>query len=270
MPQGSIVLGALVLLLCLAGPAASQDQGLDPLLLANRKEVASATDVEAHGFVLYRLPFSFHLRSLDNHPWGLRVTLPVSFTSWRISGVSDVGGFVEKLGIAAIIPGLEFEFPIGARGLVRPFGEIGLGKSDESSTETFYGVGLRAHSGIDAGNWHLTYGGMVSGRKTPALAAKPDRYASFEGGADLQVPLGFSVGGREARGGVYAIGRAFDGLQLEGENQQTISLRGQLEAGVSFATAPELRIWKFPLRWLAAGYQFGRFSSVRVYLTFPF
>ena len=199
---------------------------------------------------------------------GLRVTLPVSLSSVRITGVSDLGGFVQKLGIAALIPGLEVEIPVGGM-LVRPFGEVGFGRSNEAS-KVFYGVGLRAQTTADLNTLHFRYGGMVSGRRTTSLAGTADRYASFEGGADMQVPLGFNVRGNEARGGIYVIGRAFDGLELEREDQPAIVLGGQFEAGLSFATAPELRIWRIPLRWLAAGYQFGRFSGVRVYLTFPF
>ena len=71
----------------------------------------------------------------------------------------------------------------------------------------------------------------------------------------MQVPLGFSVRGGQARGGLYVIGRAYDGLELEREDQPPIGFLGQFEAGLSFSTAPDLRIWKFPLRWLAAGYQ---------------
>ena len=108
------VAGALLLLSLAALPAAAQDQGLDPFLLTNRDETASATEVEASGFQLYRLPLSFRVRSLNKHPWGLRVTFPVSLSSLSIKGVSDVGGFVEKLGIAAIIPGLEVEIPWAA------------------------------------------------------------------------------------------------------------------------------------------------------------
>ncbi len=262
--------GALLLLFFAALPAAAQDQGLDPLLLANRDETASATNVEARGFQLYRLPFSFHVRSLDKHPWGLRVTFPVSLSSLSIKGVTDIGGFVEKLGIAAIIPGLEVEIPVGTRTLVRPFGEVGIGRSSDSSAEVLYGAGLRAHTTADQKALHVTYGGMISGRKTPELAGTTARYASFEGGADLQVPLGFSVRGGQARGGIYVIGRTFDGPKLEREDQPPIVLRGQFEAGLSFSTAPHLRIWKIPLRWLAAGYQFGRVSGVRMYLRFPF
>ena len=62
--------GALVLVLFAAAPVAAQDQALDPLLFANRDEAASAPEVEAQGLQLYRLPFSFHLRSLEKHPWG--------------------------------------------------------------------------------------------------------------------------------------------------------------------------------------------------------
>jgi hypothetical protein len=83
----------------------------------------------------------------------------------------------------------------------------------------------------------------------PELADSTTRYASFEAGADLQVPLGFSVRGGQARGGVSVIGRAFNGLELERDGQPPVVLRGQFEAGLSFSTAPELRIWKFPLRW---------------------
>ena len=264
------VAGALPLLFFAALPAAAQDQGLDPLLLASRSETTAATDVEARGFQLYRLPFSFHLRSLEKHPWGLRVTLPVSLSSLTITGVSDVGGFVEKLGIAAIIPGLEVEIPVGSRTLVRPFGEVGIGKSSDHSAEVFYGAGLRARTTTDPKQLHVTYGGKIWGRKTPKFGGAAIRYASFEGGADVQVPLGFSVLGGRARGGLYVIGRAFDGLEIEREGQPPIVLRGQFEAGVSFSTAPDLRIWKIPLRWLGAGYNFGRVSGVRMYLTFPF
>ena len=139
-----------------------------------------------------------------------------------------------------------------------------------TSAEVFYGAGLRARTTADPKNLHVTYGGKISGRKTPKFDGTATRYASFEGGADVQVPLGFSVRGGQARGGLYVIGRAFDGLEIEREDQPTIVLRGQFEAGLSFSTAPDLRIWKIPLRWLAAGYQFGRVSGVRMYLTFPF
>ena len=70
------------------------------------------------------------------HRWGLRVTFPLSLTSLQIDGVSNLGGFVRNLRVAAIIPGLEVEIPVGARTLVRPFGEVGIARgSGPSATE---------------------------------------------------------------------------------------------------------------------------------------
>ena len=98
-----------------------------------------------------------------------------------------------------------------------------------------------------------------------------DRYASFEAGIDAQVPVGFTVWGKAARAGIYTIGRAYNGLEFQRDGQPPITLRGQIEAGVSFSTAPDFSIWKFRLPWLAAGYKFGhRVSGVRFYLVFPY
>jgi len=262
----------LLIMLAIAAPAAAQDQGLDPLLFADRADLDAATEIQAEVIQLYRIPFSFHLRTLDMHRWGLRVTFPVSLTSLQIDGVSNLGSFVRKLRVSAIIPGLEMEIPVGARTLVRPFGEMGIGRgSGPSATEVMYGAGVRARTMQPLGRLHLTYGGSIAGRKRPALTDSHDEYASFEGGVDAQLPLGFSLRNNPARGGVYVIGRAFDGLELERNGQPPIVLRGQFELGASFSTAPDLRIWKIRLPWLAVGYQFGEtLSVVRFYLKFPF
>ena len=264
--------GGLFLALAVAAPAAAQDQGLDPLLFVDGTDLDAATEVNAEVIQLYRLPFSFHLRDLDMHRWGLKVTFPVSLTSLRIDGASSLVSFVRKLRIAAIIPGIELEIPVGARGMVRPFGEIGIGRGTNGSTaEIMYGAGVRARTSQQLRSLHLTYGGSVAGRKAPARADAYEEYAIFEAGVDAQVPLGFQLRKNAARGGVYVIGRGFDGLEIERAGQPPIALRGQLELGASFSTAPDLKIWKIRLPWLAGGYQFGEtMSGVRFYLTFPF
>ena len=90
-------------------------------------------------------------------------------------------------------------------------------------------------------------------------------------GADGQVPLGFSIGQRAARAGIFGIARGFRGLELQRDGLDPIVLRRQFEAGISFSTDPVLRIWKARLPWIAVGYQFGRtVAVVRIYATFPF
>jgi hypothetical protein len=255
-----------------AAPVAAQDQGLDPLLFARPLDSGSAADVHASGVQLYRLPLSVRIRGLDGHRWGLRVTFPVSLTSLRVHGASDVGGFVKKLGIAAIVPGIELALPVSTRGLIRPFAEAGVGKGTAGgSVEVLYGVGVRARMTQPVKRLNLTIGGAASHRKAQADVRDYDAHSTFEAGVDGEVPLGFSIGQKAARAGLFTIARGFDGLELHREGQDPLVLRRQFEVGASFSTAPVLRIWKVRLPWIAAGYQFGHtVSGVRIYATFPF
>src|SRR4249920_651850 len=85
-----------------AAPAAAQDQGLDSLLFARPLDSGDAANLRATGVQLYRLPLSVKIRGLEGNRWGLRVTFPVSLSTLRVIDVSNLGGFVKKLGIGAI------------------------------------------------------------------------------------------------------------------------------------------------------------------------
>jgi len=258
-----------LLLGLVAAPAGAQDQGLDPLLFAQPLDTA---EVHANAVQLYRLPLSLRIRSTDGHPWGLRVTFPFSLSSLRVESASDVGTFVKKLGIAAIVPGVELEIPLATRALLRPFAEAGIGKGTAGgSAEVLYGLGVRARLTQPVKRVAFTIGGAASHRKRPSQVREYDEHSTFEIGIDGQVPAGFSIGTRAARLGLFSIARAFNGLTLRPEGQNPVSLRHQFEAGVSFSTAPVLRIWKIRLPWIAAGYQFGEvLSGTRIYAAFPF
>jgi hypothetical protein len=263
---------ALALLAC--RPVAAQDQGLDPLLFARSidGQADEETDLQARGVQLYRIPLSLRLLEMRGNRWGVRLTFPVSVSAIRITSTSDLDRFVNGLGLASIVPGLELEIPIESRLRLRPFAEIGFGNSTEGSkTEVLYGGGVRARFVQPVRRLHLSLGGAAMYRKPETSRETYNGHATFEAAVDAQWPLGFSIGERAARGGVYTIRRAFNGLELLREGQDTIVLTRQWEAGISFATAPELRVWKVRLPWIAAGYQFGQtVSGVRLYVAFPF
>jgi hypothetical protein len=263
----------LVLALLACRPVAAQDQDLDPLLFATSfdEQPAEETDLQARGIQLYRIPLSLRLLEMRGNRWGVRLTFPVSVSAIRITSTSDLDRFVKGLGLASIVPGLELEIPIEPRLRLRPFAEVGFGNSTEgSSTEVLYGGGVRARFVQPVRRLHLSLGGAAMHRKPETSRETYNGHSTFEAGVDAQWPLGFSIGAQAARGGVYAIGRAFNGLELLHEGH-AIVLRRQWEAGISFATAPELRVWKVKLPWIAAGYQPGKaVSGVRLYVAFPF
>jgi hypothetical protein len=229
-------------------------------------------DVEGRAVQLYRLPIALTLRSPGGGGVGVRLTCPVSLTSVRFETLADVKPFVKKLGIAAVVPGIELQIPVSDRFRLRPFAEAGIGKgTDGGRTEVLYGVGIRARIDQPYRRLQLTFGGSAMRRKRGTGGGEYAGHSMFEAAIDSQVPLGFSVGTRQARGGVYVIARGFNGLELPRAGQDPIALRSQFEAGVSFSTSPDLKIWKVPLPWLAVGYQFGQIiPGVRVYFRFPF
>ena len=260
----------LVLILAVPGLAGAQDQGLDLLLFARLFEVPPDVDVEARTVQLYRLPLSFRVRQMEEGQWGLRITFPISLSAVRIETVSEIRQFVRSLGVAAILPGIELEIPAHPRLRLRPFAEIGIGRGD-GTTKALYGGGLRARLDRPLKHAHLMFGGSGMYRKLAASGDEYDGHATFEGAIDAQFPLGFAIGGSPARGGLYTIARGFNGLDLKTAGRPPIVMRHQFETGISFATSPDLRIWKIRLPWLAAGYQFGEvLSGLRFYTAFPF
>jgi hypothetical protein len=196
----------------------------------------------------------------------------VSLSSTRVEALGDVGEFVANLQAASVIPGVEVEVPLGGTWQLKPFAEIGVGAgSADGDVEMLYGAGVRSSGGIPAGRFALTVGGAAAYKKPATSRAQLDGYSRLEGGIDAQLPLGFRVAGRGARGGLYGIVRRFYNLDLERLGQEPIELRRQYELGLSFSTEPTLRLWKIKLPWIGLGYQFGDVvSGVRLYLSFPF
>lgn len=201
---------ALIVTLMAASPAAAQDQGLDLLLFAGLRD-RPVHDVQAQTTQLYRIPLALTLRGTKDGRVGLRVTFPVSLSSVRVHGVSDLKPFVRKLGIAAIVPGIEFQIPAGNLHL-RPFAEAGIGKgTGGGKAEVLYGAGMRARVDQSVRSMKVTLGGSAMHRKRGTGGGRNDGHSMFEGAVDSQLPLGFSIGSKQARGGIYTIVRASTG-----------------------------------------------------------
>jgi hypothetical protein len=268
-----VATSALLLTLLTGVQATAQDRALDTLLFARSPDRATApSTLSARTIELYRIPFSYPLRSMDGSRWGISLTFPVSVTGARAERILAARSFVKTLGVVAIVPGIEFEIPVSDGVRLRPFAEAGVGRGTQSArTEILYGAGASARVDRSAGRVRLTFGGNAMRRKLAANGGEYDAHSTFEAGADAQIPLGFSIDRRAVRGGLYGIARAFDGLTLKRAGLDPIVLRDQFEAGISFSTAPEVHIWKITLPWVAVGYQFGpAVTGVRIYTSFPF
>jgi hypothetical protein len=262
----------LALLIGLAPPALAQDADLDPILFADLGG-AQVEDVTASSFAVYRIPLSYRLRSLEDRPWGLRLTFPVSLGSYRVEALDQVDEFIANIQTASVIPGVEFELPVRERWVLKPFAEIGIGTDSRGGgTDVLYGAGLRAVGAYRPGRSSTLTVGTSAIYKQPSSSRESfDSYSKLEVGLDARWPLGFSIGRRRALGGVFGIARRYFQLDLERLGEQPLEIDEGYEVGFSFSTDPVMAISKLEIPWIGIGYQFGEiFGGIRLYLDFPF
>lgn len=264
-------LTALLAALLVAAPVAAQDGDLDGMLLlpltADQVQDASATS-----FQIYRIPISYSIRRLEDKPWGLRITLPVSLGTYQLEAATGVGDVVESIQSVVVIPGVEFLVPVGERWVLKPFAEAGVGDDSRTGeTHLLYAAGIRARGEYEARPFELMVGTAFRYRSPADTDVVENWYSTVEGGLDAQLPLGFSVGSGAARGGGYAILRHFSNLEFELVTEGPFNVSWNYEVGLSFSTEPALKVWKIKLPWVGLGYRFGdRTRGIRLNLAFPF
>ena len=261
-----------VLLTVLAAAAAGAQEDLEPLRNLPF-DTGGVSDVEAKSFQLYRIPLSATVRDPEEKPWGLRITFPVSLGGYEVSAATSLGDLAERLSSVTVVPGVEFVLPAGPDWTVKPFAEVGLTASSgaEDDTDVLYGVGVRARGEYRPTRSVVTLGGGVAYKSGGDSAALVKHYSTLAVAADAQVPLGFSLAGREARGGLFAGIRYFSDVKLRELETVPFEVSASYEAGVSFATDPPLRLWKIALPWIGLAWrESDALSGLRLYLSFPF
>ncbi len=271
MNVGGAAAAQLLALALVAGPAAAQDGDLDGLLLLPLT-ATEVRDADATSFQIYRIPISYPIRRLEDKPWGLRITLPVSLGAHQLEAATDVGNVIESIQSVAVIPGVELLFPVGELWVVKPFAEAGIADDSRTGeTHLLYAAGIRGRGTYEARPFELMVGAAVKYRNGTTSDVVKNWYSTVEAGLDAQLPLGFSVGSGEARGGGYAILRHFSELELELVTEGPFDVSWNYELGLSFATEPALQVWKIKLPWIGLGYRFGdRTRGIRLSFTFPF
>ncbi len=232
--------------------------------------------VSGRSVQVYKLPFSYKLRSLEEHPWGLKLDFPVSF------GVHDLRGFVAgenplsvTLRTVTLVPGAEFQLPAGPRWVVKPSVEAGASKETTIGGDwiALYATDVGALGTFPRGRRVWSLGGRLRYEGAEGLnGAISDQFGTAEAGADLRFPLRMSVRGRDLDASVFTIIRHyFSGLVFERLGADPIEIDQQYEIGFTLGTEPRLRLWGLRLPRVGASFRFGgSLESYRINFGFPF
>jgi hypothetical protein len=214
---------------------------------------------------LLQIPISLTLRSLERHPWGLRL---------RLSGVIGLHNFTaietfepEQIRSITVVPGIEFLFPTGKSSLLRPYLDVGIAKPEGEKAIPISAAGIRWEYIRPWKRWELGFEPRLTFKLAkPDNEAQDNRFADVGLFLDARYPAWFQIGGHQPDWGVYfETGWLFDELtflSLSGEPQ---TINQQYEVGVSIGFRDRAKILLFTLPRLGVGYRFGGgLSGIRI------
>jgi hypothetical protein len=270
-----------VLLLTVAlcpGPSRAQEEEEDPELPINFVFATQlGTGIYSVGgstVQVYRIPISHTIRKLENHPWGLKLTFPLTLglADFDFGDILEID-LPDSVQTISLVPGVELQFPVGKHWVVRPYGEVGGGMHLSGGQFTWVAAaGLRSEGIIP--REQFTY--RMTGEATYAgqLGSKDGEGQTFgviRAGFEAQHPLWFSMGGGEkATGGLYARGFFyFDQLRFARIYKDPIDLETQWEVGVTLGRPMPFKWWWVKIKHprFGLGYRWGRdFWAVRLVL----
>jgi hypothetical protein len=128
--KGSVTLVCLLLLLWVTGVTVDLAQGNDNDGDAINWAYQEALD---DGFYfgsqenaqIYDLPLSYTFRSIENDDWGLELKFPITIGLYNIHSQKEE----IDVNLLAVVPGIEFQFPVRNSWILMPVGHLGLGKA---------------------------------------------------------------------------------------------------------------------------------------------
>lgn len=207
---------------------------------------------------IYRLPFSYDLKSADDSGPGAVLTLPVTFGfyDFELQDVAD-GDIPTDVDALSFVPGLTLVFDVNPDWKLEPYVEAGVSRArDADANATVYSGGLVSlyEFGGQGLDWQLrndlTYAGVdLHG------AGGSDQFTRFQTVVTARRP--FSRGS-QLDYLLYALNDCYvdqpDGPVDSAEGHGNTM---QYELGITFGSSETRRIWRIPLPRIGIGYRFG-------------
>lgn len=249
----------------LALPATAADE-IPPLGFAFSHYTGSGIyAVAGRSVQVYGIPVSFAVWKLEEHPFGIRVNVPLSLGFFDFKPTDVINqGLPEHIGTASIVPGVRFDVQATDRWLLGPFVEAGVAKDFEGGDLVYVGgAGLESEVRfLDSEVVGLLRNRLVAAQSRARDSDERESYYELRSSVELTGPLGFGFHGHRADLTGFAAAYVFykppeatvTRLLSEPSQEDTWV---QWELGLSFGTDPQGKWWKIPLPRVGLSYRFG-------------
>jgi hypothetical protein len=221
---------------------------------------------------IYRFTYDKDLRATTEDQLGVRFVLPVTAGFFDFSPVDVISeGPPTRVDSFSVVPGIELDHLMANDWHFIPYVRAGFSVASSSVDGWLYGTGFRLERHFESNGWdtffrtELAYSGVTYRNSTPG-----DEFARLRQGFDFTRGLGWRIRGHEVEFGVYVIIDAIldpPTAPLAGAGEEP----AQAEFGITFATRPRFKIWRFDAPRIGFGYRLaGDLSAFRIVLGVPF
>ena len=229
-------------------------------------------DLGGRSLQIYRYVYRHDLRETRPAQAGIRFVLPVTAGFFDFNPVDVISsGPPTRVDSFSVVPGLELDYLLRDGWHLLPYARAGFSIASSSVDGWLYGAGVRLERRVDYTKWEglwrtdLAYAGVKYRSDTPG-----DQFLRLREGVDFTRTLRLRVRSHPVEIGIYGI---YDLIvdpptaPVAGADRQPL----QMELGMTIATRPRLKIWKFDAPRLGVGYRFaGDLSAWRLVFGAPF
>ncbi len=219
---------------------------------------------------VFKLPFAVRLLSMEDHPVGLRLKLPLTFGFFEF-GIDDLfqGGFADQIQTVSFVPGLEMEVAVNKRWRLLPFVDLGAGQNLSGDTQAgILAVGVQSYVTIPSDHGLLTIGNQLFWVGSKVHEVRSDAMAYFMTGLDLRMPMNVKLGAKPMNISLYAVNYLyFNDVEFQRDAAEPVTIDTEYEVGMTFGTEPSHEWWIFKAPRFGLSYRFGgQISAVRLTL----
>lgn len=221
---------------------------------------------------IYRLPFSYTVRSADEGDFGIELTLPVTlgFFDFELQDIDD-GDLPTSVDSLSFVPGVKLEFALQPDWTLEPYLEVGIARArDVNAHADVYAIGVASLFEFEGQGyeWLLRNDLTVAGVDLRGVAGS-ERFTRLQTVLTARRPFSRTSSVDYL---VYALNEYYvdqPGGPVDSATQGGRSM--QYEVGVTLGWRETRRIWNIPLPRLGIGYRFGsELSVIRFVIGAPF
>jgi hypothetical protein len=229
-------------------------------------------ELDGRTLQIYRFNWQRELRETRDDRFGIRAVVPVTAGFFDFNPFDVISsGPPTRVDSFSVVPGLELEIVLDDGWRLIPYARTGFSVASSSVDGWLYGAGVRLERDRELRGWErferseLAYSGVKYRHETPG-----DQFLRLRQGYDFTRTFGRPFRQHHFELGLYAVFDViFDPptMPLAGGERMPI----QAEFGLTFASRPRLKIWRFDAPRVGFGYRVaGELSAWRLVIGAPF